>query len=298
MTGTINLHEATNHLPIPLDFFIMTSSISTQIAQPTQAAYCAANSFQDYFARYRRQLGLPATAIAFGLIREVGELGRRIDVQSSMSRLDLYGTGEYEFLQLLEAAFLPGSEGDIRKKKQKQTEWFDELSEAQVIASLEPAKLLDKQEENRQKGVETQPRWHRDPRFSHIIREMQNIASDSDRKKASFATIKASSHQSHALMLELESHIQAKDIGKAKQTVTIEIVNRVADILFVPAESVQPSQSVASHGVDSLVAAELRNWFLVKFRFQVSFLKLLDLETSIVELADLVVEDCVRKSSE
>src|SRR5438270_499340 len=103
----MNLHEATVKFSLPLHFFIMTSSVSTQIAQATQAAYCAANSFQDYFARYRRKLGLPATTISFGLIKEVGEIGRRAEVRNSISRNDLYETGEFEFLQLLEAAFLP-----------------------------------------------------------------------------------------------------------------------------------------------------------------------------------------------
>ena len=52
--GTVNLHNALSHLP--LDFFVMTTATGALWAPPTQAAYIAANSFQDAFARYRRCL--------------------------------------------------------------------------------------------------------------------------------------------------------------------------------------------------------------------------------------------------
>jgi len=56
-----------------LDFFILCSSISAHYPAPSQAAYAAANAFQNYFADYCRQvLSLPAVAIGFDAWREVG----------------------------------------------------------------------------------------------------------------------------------------------------------------------------------------------------------------------------------
>ncbi len=74
--GTWNLHEAT--LGLPLDFFVMFSSIASVVPQPGHGSYSAANSFMDAFAGYRRGLGLAGTAINWagwlgrGLARETG----------------------------------------------------------------------------------------------------------------------------------------------------------------------------------------------------------------------------------
>jgi NADPH:quinone reductase-like Zn-dependent oxidoreductase/SAM-dependent methyltransferase len=70
--GTRNLHEAT--LGLPLDFFVMTTSLESVFALATQSAYTAANVFQDAFARYRRQLGLVASTASFGFVSDVGSL--------------------------------------------------------------------------------------------------------------------------------------------------------------------------------------------------------------------------------
>lgn len=198
MQGTLNLHDAT--LKLPLDFFVMTSSVSTQIVQPTQAASCAANGFQDYFAHDRRSQGLPATSIAFGLIHEVGELGRRIDVQNSVGRKTLYGTGEADFLRLVKAAFFPPHNG--------RSEDFDPLATAHVVTSLEPALLLRKQQENRSKGITATPRWHQDPRFSHILHEMQTLASNYEVGKTP-GTRSSSSSDSASIRATLDALMRA-----------------------------------------------------------------------------------------
>jgi phthiocerol/phenolphthiocerol synthesis type-I polyketide synthase C len=80
--GTWHLHQST--LGLPLDFFMMFSSIASVFPQPGHGSYSAANSFMDAFAGYRRGLGLPASAInwagwlGLGLARETGT-GRTIE---------------------------------------------------------------------------------------------------------------------------------------------------------------------------------------------------------------------------
>ncbi|KAF2445451.1 polyketide synthase [Karstenula rhodostoma CBS 690.94] len=279
--GTINLHDAT--LDIPLDFFVMASSVSTQIAQPTQAAYCAANSFQDYFSRRRRSQGLPATSIAFGLIHEVGELGRRIDVQNSMGRKDLYGTGEADFLRLVEAAFFPPQDD--------RSDDADPLASAHVVTSLEPALLLAKQQENRSKGITTTPRWHQDPRFSNILREMETLASSSEAAKTAGAP--SSPSDSASLRTTLAACMRAGDTNEARRIVLSSIVNRVAEMLFVAPDTLDPGQGVSAYGIDSLVAAELRSWFIASYNSQISFLKLLDPSTSMSDLTSSILDEWV-----
>ena len=70
--GTINLHEAL--LNERLDFFVMTSSSLGIKGSATQSNYAAANAFMDAMARHRWSLGMQATSLALGMIREIGHI--------------------------------------------------------------------------------------------------------------------------------------------------------------------------------------------------------------------------------
>jgi acyl transferase domain-containing protein/acyl carrier protein len=70
LAGGWLLHEATRRLP--LDFFVLFSSISSIWGSRTLAAYAAANQALDALAHHRRGLGLPATSINWGPWAEGG----------------------------------------------------------------------------------------------------------------------------------------------------------------------------------------------------------------------------------
>ncbi|GAA2807764.1 hypothetical protein GCM10010452_40530 [Crossiella cryophila] len=63
--GAQHLHELTAHLD--LDAFILFSSLAGTIGAPGQGSYAPANAYLDALAHRRHALGLPATAIAWGV---------------------------------------------------------------------------------------------------------------------------------------------------------------------------------------------------------------------------------------
>ncbi len=81
--GGWNLHELTRDLP--LDYFMLYSSVTTYIGNPGQANYVAGNAWLEGLAVLRRALGLPVTCIGWGPIGDAGYLTRNQAVKDSLA---------------------------------------------------------------------------------------------------------------------------------------------------------------------------------------------------------------------
>ena len=75
--GAWHLHRATADRD--LDLFILFSSRVGVMGNPGQANHAAANAFLDQLAGYRRALGLPGQAIAWGAWSDIGEAAEQKD---------------------------------------------------------------------------------------------------------------------------------------------------------------------------------------------------------------------------
>ncbi|MCM6776658.1 type I polyketide synthase [Nocardia sp. CDC159] len=102
--GAWHLHEATAHLP--LAEFVLFSSAAGILGSPGQGNYAAANTFLDALAHHRHSMGLPATAIAWGLWEQPTGLTRALGDadRARLGRTGLAGLATAEATALLDAA--------------------------------------------------------------------------------------------------------------------------------------------------------------------------------------------------
>lgn len=84
LQGAWHLHEATAALP--LEHFVLYSSITTSIGNPGQANYVAANAGLESLAGLRRRQGLPAISIGWGPIADSGYLTRNTAVRDALEQ--------------------------------------------------------------------------------------------------------------------------------------------------------------------------------------------------------------------
>jgi acyl carrier protein len=94
--GAWYLHEAT--LGLPLEFFVMFSSVATIFPQPGHGSYAAANSFLDAFAGYRRGLGLAASSIDWTGWVGLG-LARNMGTSRTIEACAAEGLGSFDYVE-------------------------------------------------------------------------------------------------------------------------------------------------------------------------------------------------------
>ena len=247
--GAVNLHEALKNTP--LDFFVMTSSISAVLGNPGQANYCAANSYLDALAWYRNQQGLAATSLALPMVLDVGVVAENHDIEVSLSRKGMYGIDEKDMLRGFETAMMqplprPGAAS---------------IGEAQIIMGTEASALA-----NALANHDTADAyWYKDSRFITLRAAVDAAKSSSSGRGRSGGDFDGVLKDALAVSVE-----------KAIEVIAQHIVKRCSSILLTPVEDFElDDRSVASYGLDSMIGAELRNWLFKEFGLDIGFQQLL-----------------------
>ena len=245
--GACNMHKA--FLNQKLDFFIMLSSISAVIGNRGQAAYAAANSFLDEFAHYRASQGLPGTSINLGVVKEIGHVAERPELQERLEALNGDGgLSKAEVLGLIKLAIM---------------EKVDKYADRQCIAGLNFENYNSKHPAYY---------WATDARFCHLRRGMSvPAAKDTGTSISTKQALK-----------------KAQNLHEASEIASKSLVEKLATVLITPAEEISINKPVVALGLDSLVAVEVRSWIAKELDTKISTMELMT-SPSIKALADVVV---------
>lgn len=246
--GARNLHETL--LDHKLDFFIMLSSISGVIGNRGQAAYAAANSFLDEFAHYRVSQGLPATAIDLGVVKEIGFVAERPELQAGLESLSGDATlNEADVLALIKLAV---------------TGQIDKHADHQCTIGLD----FDNYNPKHAAFF-----WATDARFSHL-RRAAGTAGGSDGEGSGMTPRKALK--------------QARSLEDATRAASDGLIGKLSGVLIIPADEISTQKPVVALGLDSLIAIEVRSWITREMEATMSTLELMT-SSSIKGLAEMIV---------
>ena len=272
--GTWNLHRElrVQGKEKELDFLVLTSSISGSVGTATESNYCAANAFQDAFARYCRHSGLPAVSIGLGMISEVGYLHEHPDIQALLLRKGLHPISEAEMLQIFDIAL--AAECSPHQVRSKHANY---LSNGHMLTGLEDFGLSDQ----RDQGFEGSSHVLKDPRAGIIAGAL-----DRKRKDPKSAKESQLGKQQSNLSPELQEAVSAgASVVDAVQSI---LAKKISNLVLVPAETLQDHTRLSEFGFDSMLAAEFRTFCFHNFGVDIPFMTMLGLDTSVKSLAATV----------
>ena len=237
--GTWNLHKAT--LESKLDFFICFSSLSTTIGGKAQANYSAGNAYLDALMRYRRELGLKGTTMNCGMIVGVGAVAEDAALEAIMKRFG-----------------------------------YDAVNEEEVLYQCEEAVLAEMNSTTNARGVDTYQiitgiNLQRDDLYWAQAPKFRNLYANHD-----FSGSGKSEGAAKNLSVTLRS---AADLEERTALLCQAFIEKIAAVLAVGAETITPTNSLAVYGLDSLVAVELRNWFLKSVGVDIALFDVLGAKT-------------------
>jgi acyl transferase domain-containing protein/acyl-CoA synthetase (AMP-forming)/AMP-acid ligase II/NADPH:quinone reductase-like Zn-dependent oxidoreductase/short-subunit dehydrogenase/acyl carrier protein len=243
--GAWNLHSLTADLP--LDFFIVFSSVASVLGSPGQGNYAAANAFLDGLAHERRSRGLPCLAINWGPWAEVGMAARTASAHGAASRV------------------------------------MHPLAPEQALAALD--RLFEKN--GPPQAVVMSVDW---ALFARSINGNQPPALIADllKERACHADSKASVGPRMSL-----EELVAVPVER-RHTVLLDYVQKsLAQVMSLDAPELDPEESLANLGLDSLMALELQHSLEESFHAKLPIELLLGMPTLnefVTRLLDILVK--------
>jgi amino acid adenylation domain-containing protein/thioester reductase-like protein len=221
---------------VDLEFFVLFSSLASVIGTKGQANYSAANMFMHSLANQRRNRGLAASVIDIPILLGIGYVSRSAgQYETRLKNYSFMTISETDFHNVFASAIVVGQP--------------DSGHQPGLVVGLKPSSKAD---------------WSHQPRFAHISYDEEAIEERLDKKQQP-----GSSQNVQERLMTAENTQIALAIIEASFARKLEL------ILQVPAEKIDPKVPLLQLGIDSLVAVEIRSWFLKEINVDMPVLKVL-----------------------
>ncbi|KAM3552779.1 hypothetical protein ARSEF4850_007222 [Beauveria asiatica] len=233
-----------------LDFFVLLSSSAVILNNTGQSNYHCANLYMDSLVTHRRARGLAASIIHVGHVCDTGYVARLVDdskVQASLGTTRVMSVSETDVHHAFAEA-VRGGQPDSRSGFHN------------IIMGIEPpTKPLD--------ATKRQPVWISDPRLGHML---------------PYSTLEQQMMAPGRAAASADSLAQQVSEAAADEEAAAAVLKAFAakleGILLLPLGSIgddSAGRPVTDLGIDSLVAVEIRTWFLKQLRVDVAVMKIL-----------------------
>jgi NAD(P)-dependent dehydrogenase (short-subunit alcohol dehydrogenase family)/acyl carrier protein len=249
--GTWNLHNAflSEQSNIPLDFFFLFSSTAATGGWYGQANYHAGNTFVESFAAYRHQLGLAASALNVGFIKDAGfvaENAGAADVARSMGQS--FNT-EAELLDCIELILKPA-----RSKPSPNLKLEDGDSARGVVQKA----LLAMGMRSTTSVTSSACRipWRKDRRMLAY----RNVEAHELKSSSVSGSGLSSKDELARFMREIRSNIVLLQSAETAAYLAAEMGKALLEFNLRGEAEVDVQAPLAAIGLDSLVSLELRSW--------------------------------------
>ncbi|CAG8216066.1 unnamed protein product [Penicillium nalgiovense] len=235
----------------PLDFFIVTSSITAAIGFSGQSNYSAANAFMTSLMYQRKKRGVPGSAMGIPAVHGIGYAAQESNFDFEyFTTLGYNNVSEQDFWTLFAEAVLSGRP--------------DSLDEAEVVSGVNYVSPdLDI------------PETHtRDIKFSHYILTAEEGSNVGSSRAAAQVRVQLQGVTSEEAIYEIVEDSFLVNLRKVLQISAEDDINL--------------STPLVEQGLDSLVAVMIRSWFLKEIEVDIPVLKILG-GSSISDLLQLAV---------
>lgn len=243
--GSWNLHT---HLPKKMDFFVLLSSTGGVFGNRGQSNYAAGNTYQDALARHRVSLGEKCISLNLGLILGIGFAAERQEITDALRTAGYEGIHENEFLAMLDYCCNPVLPLAVP-------------SNSQIVTGMGTFASF-------QLKGDGDAFWMNRPLF----RSMRQM----DREGTIFAETSKATPGCEELLKSAGSRADAGSI------IAQALVKKLSTVLAKPEQDIEIDRPIHVHGVDSLVAVEIRYWFLKEIKADVAVFNILGSESIFV----------------
>ncbi|KAL1618817.1 putative Hybrid PKS-NRPS biosynthetic cluster [Neofusicoccum ribis] len=221
-----------------LDFFILFSSITGTVGNTGQSNYIGANSFMEALGLQRRKRGLAASILGISSLVGIGYVERAENFDAEYFAKSGYrNISEQDLHMLFAEAIVRGRPG--------------EKENHEIITGIVPTYA----------DQDSKAGYLQDIKFSHLALERSQARNDGD------------AGASVPVRIQLQTAVTKEEVLDIMQA---GFVARIKKVLRIPAEDeFSLTASLVEQGVDSLVAVEVRSWFLKEVDVDMPVLKVL-----------------------